>query len=87
MAPKPTIGKAVYSLRELLEICEFHRDVEPIQYAVILRRNLLMNSPQTSIAVGENSDRSGFVNSAMPESKTDCAHGLRSSIAYKGKIV
>jgi len=36
MAPKPTIGKAVYALRELLEICDFHRDVEPIQDVVSL---------------------------------------------------
>jgi hypothetical protein len=85
MAPKSTIGKAVYALRELLEICEFHRDVEPIQDVVSLWRNLLMNSPQTGIAVGKNCDRSGFVNSAMPERKTDCAHGLRTSVTHEGK--
>ena len=44
MAPKSTIGKAVYALRELVEICEFHRDVEPIQDVVSLWRNLLMDS-------------------------------------------
>jgi hypothetical protein len=44
-----------------------------------------MNSPQTSIEVGKNCDRSGFVSSAMPVRKTECAHGLRTSVTYKGK--
>jgi hypothetical protein len=52
---------------------------------VSMWRNLLMNSPQTSIAVGKNCDRSGFVNYAMPERKTDRAHGLRTSTTHKGK--
>ena len=52
MAPKSTIGKAVCALRKLLEIFEFHRDVEPIQDVASLWRNLLMNRPQTGIAIG-----------------------------------
>ena len=30
MDSNPTIGKGVYAFRDLPEICEFHRDVEPI---------------------------------------------------------
>jgi hypothetical protein len=52
---------------------------------VSMWRNLLMNSPQTGIAIGKNCDRSGFVDFAMPERKTDRAHGLRTSVAHKGK--
>lgn len=85
MGASPTIGNSVYALRELLEVFESHRDVEPIQYMVSMWRNLLMNSPQTGIAIGKNCDRSGFVDSAMPERKTDRAHGLRTSVAHKGK--
>jgi hypothetical protein len=52
---------------------------------VSMWRNLLMNSPQTGIAIGKNCDRSGFVDSAMPECKTYRAHGLRTSATHKGK--
>ena len=48
-------------------------------------RNLLMNSPQTGITIGENCDRSSFVNSAMPERKTNRAHGLRTSVTHERK--
>jgi hypothetical protein len=85
MAANPTISNSVYALRELLEVFESHRDVEPIQYMVSMWRNLLMNRPQTGIAIGKNCDRSGFVDSAMPESKTNRAHGLRTSATHKGK--
>jgi hypothetical protein len=85
MAANSTISKSVYALRELLEVCEVHRDMEPNQYVVSMRRNLLVNSPQTGIAVGENCDRSGFVNSAMPECETDRVHGLRASVTHEGK--
>jgi hypothetical protein len=85
MAANPTISNSVYALRELLEVFESHRDVEPIQYMVSMWRNLLMNSPQTGIAIGKNCDQSGFVDSAMPECKTYRAHGLRTSATHKGK--
>jgi hypothetical protein len=77
MDSNPTLGKGVYAFRDLSQMCEFHRDVEPIQYVVSVWRNLLMNSPQTSIAIGKNSDRSGFVDSTSPERKIDRAHGRR----------
>jgi hypothetical protein len=48
-------------------------------------RNLLMNSPQTSIAIGKNSDRSGFADSTSPECKTDRAQGRRTSVTHEGK--
>jgi hypothetical protein len=32
---------------------------------VSMWHNLLMNSPQTGVAVGKNCDRSGFVDSTM----------------------
>ena len=48
-------------------------------------RNLLMNSPQTGITIGKNCDRGGLVDCATPERKTNRAHGLRTSIAHKGK--
>jgi hypothetical protein len=85
MAASPTIHNSVDALRDLLEIRKSHRNVKPIQYMVSMWRNLLMNSPQTGIAIGKNCDRSGFVDSAMPERKTDRAHGLRTSVAHKGK--
>jgi len=85
MAANPTISNSVYALRELLEVFESHRDVEPIQYMVSMWRNLLMNSPQTGIAIGKNCDRSGFVDSAMPERKTYRAHDLRTSATHKDK--
>jgi hypothetical protein len=65
MAANPTISNSVYALREQLEVFESHRDVEPIQYMVSMWHNLLMNSPQTGVAVGKNCDRSGFVDSTM----------------------
>jgi hypothetical protein len=83
MAANPAIS--VYALRQLLEICESHRDVEPIQYMVSTRHNLLMNSSQTGIAIGENRDRGGFVNSAMPERETNCAHSFRTSVTHERK--
>src|ERR1017187_9338070 len=52
MAANPTISNSVYALRELIEVFESHRDVEPIQYMVSMWRNLLMNSPQTGVAIG-----------------------------------
>ncbi len=85
MAANLTISNSVYALRELLEVFESHRDVEPIQYMLSLWSNLLMNSPQTGIAIGKDCDRSGFVDSAMPERKTDRAHRLGASVAHKGK--
>jgi hypothetical protein len=85
MAANPTISNSVYAFRELIEVFESHRDVEPIQYMVRMWRNPLMNSPQTGIAIGKNCDRSGFVDSAMPERKTCRAHGLRTSATHKGK--
>jgi hypothetical protein len=52
---------------------------------VSMWRNLLMNSPQTGIAICKNCDRSGFVDSAMPERKTYRVHGLRTSATHKRK--
>ncbi|MHB2008515.1 MAG: hypothetical protein ACYCOX_10770 [Acidobacteriaceae bacterium] len=51
---------------------------------ISLWSNLLVNGPQTGI-LGKDCDRSGFVDSAMPERKTDRAHRLRTSVAHKGK--
>jgi hypothetical protein len=70
MDANPTISNSVYALRDLPEICEFHRDVEPIQYVVSMWRNLLMNSPQTSIAIGKNSDRSGFADLSLAKMRS-----------------
>ena len=85
MAANPTINNSVYALRELLEVFESHRDVEPIQYMVSMWRNLLVNGPQSGIAIGKNCDQSGFVDSAMPERKTDRAHRIGTSVAHEGK--
>lgn len=79
MGASPSIGNCVYALRELLEVSESHRAVESIQDMVNMWRNLLINSPQTSIAIGKYCDPSGFVDPAMSERKTDRAHGLRTS--------
>ena len=80
-----TIGNGGYALRDLLEVFESHRDVEPVQYMVGMWRNLLMNGPQTGIAIGKNCDRRGFVGSAMLQRKIDRTDGLRTSVSYKGK--
>jgi hypothetical protein len=85
MAAYPTISNSVYPFRELIEVFESHRDVEPIQYMVSMWRNLLMNSTQTGAAIGKNCHRSGFVDSAMPERKTYRGHSLRTSVTHKGK--
>ncbi|MHB1795972.1 MAG: hypothetical protein ACYCPO_13495 [Acidobacteriaceae bacterium] len=50
-----------------------------------LWRSLLMNGPQTGIAIGKDCDRSDFVDSAMPERKTDRAHRIGASVAHEGK--
>jgi hypothetical protein len=55
----PAVSKTVYAACELCEIGESHRDVEPIQHVLRLRRHLLMNRSQAGVAIGENSDRSG----------------------------
>jgi hypothetical protein len=85
MDSNPAIGNVVNALRELLKIGEFHRDMEPIQYVVSLWRNLLTNCPQTSIAIGENSDRSGFVDPASPERKTYRVCRLSTTVAHESK--
>jgi len=85
MAASPTIHNSVYALRELLEIRKSHRDVEPIQYMFSLWRNLLVNGPQTGIAIGKNCDRRGFVDSALPQRKTDRADRLGTSVAHESK--
>ncbi|MGA2809030.1 MAG: hypothetical protein ABSE87_12920 [Terracidiphilus sp.] len=54
MAANPTIDNGVYALCDLLEVRESHRDMEPIQYMVGMWRNLLLNGPQTGIAIGKN---------------------------------
>ena len=86
MAASPTIHTSVYALRELLEIRKSHRDVEPIQYMFSMWRNLLVNGPQTDIAIGKNCDRSGFVDSALPQRKTDRAHRLGTSVVHESKV-
>jgi hypothetical protein len=80
MAANPTIDNSVYALCDLFEIRESHRDVEPIQNMVCMWRNLLLNGPQTGIAVGKNCNRSGFVGSEMLQRKADRAHGLRTEL-------
>jgi hypothetical protein len=60
-----TISSRVYAVRKLLEIRKSHRNVEPVQCVVSVWRNLLVDRPQTSIAIGENCDRNGFVDSAL----------------------
>jgi hypothetical protein len=85
MAANPTIHSGAYALRELLEIRKSHRDVEPIQYMFGMWRNLLVNGPQTGIAIGKNCDRSGFIDSALPQRKTDRAHRLGTSVAHESK--
>jgi len=85
MAASPTTHNSVYALRELLEIRKSHRDVEPIQYMFSMWRNLLVNGPQSSIAIGKDCDRSGFVDSALPQCKTNRAHRLGTSVAHESK--
>ena len=80
-----TISSRAYAFRKLLEIRKSHCNVEPVQYMVSMWRNLLMDRPQTSIAIGENCDRSGFVDSASPQGKTNGAHRLGTSVAHKSK--
>ncbi|WP_433966455.1 hypothetical protein [Tunturiibacter gelidiferens] len=48
-------------------------------------RNLMVNGPQTGIAIGQNCDRSGFIDSALPQRKTDRAHRLGTSVAHESK--
>jgi hypothetical protein len=85
MTALPAIGSRVYAFRKLLEIRKSHRNVEPVQYMVSMWRDLLMDRPQTGIAIGENCDRSGFVDSASQQGKTDGAHRLGTSVAHKSK--
>lgn len=85
MSESPTIHTIVDALRELLEIRKSHRDVDPIQYTFSLWRNLLVNGPQPSIAIGKNRDRSSFVDSALPQRKSYRAHRLGISIAHRSK--
>ena len=56
MAANPTIDNSAYALCDSLEIRESHRDVKPIQNMLGMWQNLLLNGPQTGIAVGENCD-------------------------------
>jgi hypothetical protein len=53
---------------------------------VIDRLDALVAMPERVFQVlGKNSDRSGFVGSAILQRKTDRAHGLRTSPAYESK--
>src|ERR1035441_2349696 len=63
MAANPTIDNSEYALCDLLKIRKSHRDVEPIQYMVSIRGNLLLDRTQTGIAIGENRNPSGFIRS------------------------
>jgi hypothetical protein len=54
MTALPTISSRVHAFRKLLEIRKSHRNVEPVQYMVSMWRNLLVDRPQTGIAIGEN---------------------------------
>jgi hypothetical protein len=85
MTALPAISSSVYAFRKLLEVSESHRNVKPVQYMVSMGRDLLVDRPQTGIAIGENCDRSGLVDSASPQGKTDSAPRLGTSIAHKSK--
>src|ERR1035441_9978312 len=52
---------------------------------VSMWRDLLVDRPQTGIAIGENCDRSGFIDSASPQGKTDGAYRFGTSVAHKSK--
>src|ERR1700733_3041184 len=80
-----TISSRAYAFRKLLEIRKSHRNVEPVQYMVSMWRNLVVDRAQTSIAVGKNCDRSGFIDSTLPQRKTDRAYRLGTSAAHESK--
>lgn len=85
MTALSAISKRVDAFRKLLEIRESHRNVEPVQYMVSMWHNLLMDRPQTGIAIGEDRDRSGLVDSASPQGQADGANRLGASVAHKSK--
>jgi hypothetical protein len=56
--------------------------VEPIR----LRRHLLMNRSQTSVAISENSDRSGISDSRLPEGNAGRrSRRLGTPVEHKGR--
>lgn len=71
IAAAPANGNSVCTLRQLLQIGEFHRDVEPIQYVFDLGRSLPVNCSQTRIAIREKCNRRVFTDSALLERETD----------------
>jgi hypothetical protein len=85
MNSNPTVGKCIFAFRDLSEIREFHRDLEQIQDEVSVGRDLLMNRTQTSIAIGENSDRSGFIDSTSPVIKIVRAPAVEVPLCTKAK--
>ena len=46
MAANPAVARSVYALCELLKVCKFHGNVEPIQHVLDVRRNLPVNCSQ-----------------------------------------
>jgi hypothetical protein len=59
--------------------------MEPIQYVLDVRRNLVVNGSQPGIAIRQEHDRSGFFDSALPEYKTDCPLRLEAPIPHESK--
>ena len=56
MVTDRSIGDSVYAFGKLLEILKLHADVKPVQHMFSLWRQQAMNGPQTSVAIGKDSD-------------------------------
>src|SRR5664280_2532387 len=80
------IGSLIYAFGKLLEILKLHADVKPVQHMLSLRHQLAMNGPQTSIAIGKDSDQGAVVCSRPAKREARRTQRFRASAAHESKM-